>query len=663
MFRPSLTRIITLSLLSFGLALTSVDPASADHDKTYITFEGGGFGHGVGMSQFGALGRAEAGHSAEDILAFYFDGTTIENRGAELEDFLGQGIRVRLSPGYQSFDRPDGVTVTARDGALLTLRFNEENVHTANSIYVEQAGQVAGSSNSVTDADDEWYWIVKLDGSDEDVCVGCIASTATIERPEGAIIDIVDDVGPQGAHDAGDLTLVGRDTANGSTPDSVFVVLQLPLEEYLQGIDEVPPGWPDEALKAQAIAARSYAVAQAIARRNGRTLDDPAYDGWSFDVFDSVQDQVYDGYEDRYGNAIEYESRLAAASATAGQVVVYDDKIVRTFYSSSNGGHTAASEDPFANPEPFHIAKPDPFDAALDVDGNPQNPFPFRQFSYTREALSRWFARDNFSVGVVQSITFNDPVPSGRVNDITATIVGSDKPGGRIVSGSSIRWAIVNGCQEDDADPSIDFDCEDYPRSSHLRVAPPPIEPFEDVPLDHWAADGIYWSAIEGITADVGDNFFAPSRQMDRAEVATFIWGFSDAPQPSTPLEFRDVDPDADYADAVSWMANKKITLGVNETDFAPDRIVTRWEWAKFLWRLAGNPPAPIDDRFIDIQPWDANAIHWMLYHGITRGTTETTFSPDNPVTRAEAATFLFRLAGKPEAFATGIALPSTMRQ
>ena len=69
MFRPSLTRIITLSLLSFGLALTSVDPASADHDKTYITFEGGGFGHGVGMSQFGALGRAEAGHSAEDILA------------------------------------------------------------------------------------------------------------------------------------------------------------------------------------------------------------------------------------------------------------------------------------------------------------------------------------------------------------------------------------------------------------------------------------------------------------------------------------------------------------------------------------------------------------------------------------------------------------------
>ncbi|MGB1630610.1 MAG: hypothetical protein ACPHIC_06705, partial [Acidimicrobiales bacterium] len=155
-FRPSLPRIVALSLVAFGLVVTAAGPASADHDTTYITFEGGGFGHGVGMSQFGALGRAEAGYSAEDILAFYFDGTAVEDRGAELDEFLGEGIRVRLSPAYQSLDRPDGVTVTARDGALLTVRFDDENVHTANSIYLEQAGQIGGSSNGVTDGDDEW---------------------------------------------------------------------------------------------------------------------------------------------------------------------------------------------------------------------------------------------------------------------------------------------------------------------------------------------------------------------------------------------------------------------------------------------------------------------------------------------------------------------------
>lgn len=652
MFRPSLTRVIALSLFASGLALSAAAPVKADHDTTFITFEGGGFGHGVGMSQYGAFGRAEAGHAAEDILAFYYDGTTVEDRGEALDELLGDGIRVRLSPAYQSFNRPDGVTVTARDGALLTVRFNEDNVHTANSIYLEQAGQATGSNNSVTDDDDEWYWIVKLDGSSDDVCVGCIASSATIERPEGAIIDVVDDVGSQGAHDAGDLTLVGRDTANGATEDSVFVVLQLPLEDYLHGIDEVPASWPDEALQAQAIAARSYAAAQATWRRAA---------GWSFDVYDSVQDQVYDGYEDQYGNFIEHPSRLQAAADTAGEVVVYEDAIVRTFYSSSNGGYTAASEDSFVTAEPFHIAKPDPFDAAFDDDGDAQNPFPFRQFSYTREALSRWFARDNFDVGIVQSITFNDPVPSGRVNDITVTIVGSDRPEGRTVSGSSVRWAIVNGCQEDDADPNIDFDCEDYPRSSHLRLSQPL---FDDVPFDAYFYQPVLWMAAEDITQGIGDNLFAPDRKVSRAEVATFIWRFWDSPDPLEPSGFNDVDPGSYYADAVSWMKENEITTGVGGNFFAPDRIVSRGQIATFLWRLAGQPEAPVNEQFADVPAGEyfTEAVHWMLHWDITTGTSPTTFDPERELNRGEIATFLWRLAGKPGAFADGIELPSTMR-
>ena len=86
MFRPSLTRVIALSLIASGLALTSAAPVNADHDVTVITFEGGGFGHGVGMSQYGAFGRAEAGQTAEEILGFYYDGTTVENRGEALDE-------------------------------------------------------------------------------------------------------------------------------------------------------------------------------------------------------------------------------------------------------------------------------------------------------------------------------------------------------------------------------------------------------------------------------------------------------------------------------------------------------------------------------------------------------------------------------------------------
>ena len=443
---------------------------------------------------------------------------------------------------------------------------------------------------------------------------------------------------------------MGRDTSSGGAPDTVFVVLQLPLEDYLHGIDEVPASWPDEALQAQAIAARSYAAAQATVRRAV---------GWSFDVYDSVQDQVYDGYEDEFGNFIEHPARLAAAAATAGEVVVYEDEIVRTFYSSSNGGYTAASEDSFVTAEPFHIAKPDPFDAALDDDGDPQNPFPWRQFSYTREALSRWFARDNMDVGIVQSIEINEPVPSGRLNDVTVTIVGSDRT--RTVSGSSMRWAIVNGCVEDDGNPGLDFECEDYPRSSHLRIAQPV---FLDINFDDYFYLPVLWMAAEQITTGVGEDLFAPMREVSRAEVATFVWRFWDTPEPTEPSGFDDVDAEAFYADAVAWMKEAGITTGTTPTTFDPTDLVTRGQLATFLWRLAGKPEAPVSEQFEDVpdDKFYTAAVHWMLHHGITTGTSPTMFSPDDPLTRGQIATFLWRLAGKPEAFAAELELPSTMR-
>ena len=649
MFRQRITRFVVLSLAAASLAIAhQPTPAGADHDTTYITFEGGGFGHGVGMSQYGALGRAEAGHSADEILSFYYDGTTVEDRTADLESLLGDGIRVRLSPAYQSSNRPDGVTVTARDpDHQVSVTFGEQT-HTGNSIYLEQAGQVVGSSNGITDGDEEWLWIVKVDGG-EDVCVGCQASSATIVRPEGAIIDIVDDVGSQGAHDAGDVTLIGRDTASGDSPDTVFVVLQLPLEDYLHGIDEVPHTWPASALEAQAIAARSYATAQAISRRSS---------GWSFDVYDSVQDQVYDGYEDANGNFTEHPSRLDAVLATAGQVVVYDHEIVRTFYSSSNGGYTAASEDSFVTAEPFHIAKPDPFDAALDENGDPQNPFPSREFSNTREALSRWLTRDNMDVGIVQSNTIDDPVPSGRVNDVTATIVGSTQT--RTVSASALRWAIVNGCNEDDGDPEYDFECDDYPRSSHLRLK----KSFVDVTPGQFFYDGVSWMTTENITQGTSATEFSPWRIISRAETGTLIWRFMGEPSAAEPSVFDDVPTGAFYASAVDWMVEAGVTSGTTDTTFSPHQPVTRGQFATFLWRLVGKPIVESPNDFEDVAEgkFYTRAVTWMVFHEVTFGTTATTFSPYDPLTRGQIATFLYRLAAKPEAFAEGVELPDKMR-
>ena len=108
MFRKRLSRLLILSLLASG-AGSFVAPAHATEDdgEATILFEGGGWGHGVGMSQYGALGRAEAGIVAEDILEYYYDGTTVEDRTDTISEYVGDGIRVNLGQG-----RPSDIRVT-----------------------------------------------------------------------------------------------------------------------------------------------------------------------------------------------------------------------------------------------------------------------------------------------------------------------------------------------------------------------------------------------------------------------------------------------------------------------------------------------------------------------------------------------------------------------
>ena len=228
----------------------------------------------------------------------------------------------------------------------------------------------------------------------------------------------------------------------------------------------------------------------------------------------------------------------------------------------------------------------------------------------------------------------------------------------RTVSGSSMRWAIVNGCVEDDGNPGLDFECEDYPRSSHLRIAQPV---FLDINFDDYFYLPVLWMAAEQITTGVGEDLFAPMREVSRAEVATFVWRVWDTPEPTEPSGFDDVDAEAFYADAVAWMKEAGITTGTTPTTFDPTDLVTRGQLATFLWRLAGKPEAPVSEQFEDV-PDDKFYTAAVLHHGLTTGTSPTMFSPDDPLTRGQIATFLWRLAGKPEAFAAELELPSTMR-
>ena len=110
---------------------------------------------------------------------------------------------------------------------------------------------------------------------------------------------------------------------------------------------------------------------------------------------------------------------------------------------------------------------------------------------------------------------------------------------------------------------------------------------------------------------------------------------------------FRDVEA-VWQQDAVSWMAAERITTGTTPSTFSPDQVATRAQIAAFLFRLAGEPPSdslPFGDLTAD---WQRAPVAWMAATGITTGTSPSTFSPDDPVTRGQLATFLHRYKGRP---------------
>ena len=125
------------------------------------------------------------------------------------------------------------------------------------------------------------------------------------------------------------------------------------------------------------------------------------------------------------------------------------------------------------------------------------------------------------------------------------------------------------------------------------------------------------------------------------------------APAASDSSGFVDVSPNAYYAIAVEWAVVQGVTKGVSETNFAPADTCTRGQVVTFLWRAKDCPePATTQNPFTDVDPSSAfyKAILWAAENGITSGTSETTFSPGSPCTRAHVVTFLWRSQGKPAA-------------
>ena len=167
---------------------------------------------------------------------------------------------------------------------------------------------------------------------------------------------------------------------------------------------------------------------------------------------------------------------------------------------------------------------------------------------------------------------------------------------------------------------------------------------FADVSTDAYYYEAVKWAAKKGITGGTGDGTFNPNGSCTRAHIVTFLWRAAGSPEPKSTVSFADVPAGSYYAKAVAWAVENGITLGTGDGTFSPNATCTRAQSVTFLYRALGTAPTTVNG-FTDVtaDAFYADAVAWAVESGVTNGTTDSTFSPNNGCTRAQIVTFLYR--------------------
>ena len=169
---------------------------------------------------------------------------------------------------------------------------------------------------------------------------------------------------------------------------------------------------------------------------------------------------------------------------------------------------------------------------------------------------------------------------------------------------------------------------------------------FVDVATGSYYEDAVDWAVENGITKGTDDTHFSPDGICTRAQAVTFLWRAAGSPEPKTnTMPFTDVNAGSYYYDAVLWAVENGITKGTSDTTFSPNMTCIRAQIVAFLWRSEKSPAAGTANPFADVKStaYYADAVLWAVREDITKGTTNTTFSPDADCTRAQIVTFLWR--------------------
>lgn len=174
-----------------------------------------------------------------------------------------------------------------------------------------------------------------------------------------------------------------------------------------------------------------------------------------------------------------------------------------------------------------------------------------------------------------------------------------------------------------------------------------PTVSFDDVHPGEYFYEPVIWAVENKITDGVGNNKFLPNRPSTRGQVVTFLWRAAGCPTPNTTKNpFTDVSSERFYYEPILWAVENGITTGIIETQFKPESTCTRGQIVTFLWRFKNEPaPSDTDTSFVDVAPsrYYTEAVAWAAKNKIVDGIGGNRFAPSHVCTRGQIVTILFR--------------------
>ncbi|MEE2767724.1 MAG: S-layer homology domain-containing protein [Actinomycetota bacterium] len=581
-------RVVVVFLVASLLFL----PETAGGATPDISFSGSGWGHGVGLSQYGAKAMAADGATYEQIIYRYFTGVSVVPLSAASP---GTYISTNPSPVWVGLlqDQP-GVTFTVSEDSA-QLCFDDPNlcVRSVGPGETWRFGPDALGSCVFQQAR----------GDGRFVPFGVARSCSASVRPTSAATKVKV---PFKARSYRDGTLRFRPSALSGR---LHVVFETGLETYLRGVSEVPESWPRAAIEAQVVTTRS-ATAWHLLDRGAVEL---FTSGSNVDCFCNLRDGGSDPVFRGASGADSNSNWVAAVEATRSQVIRAGTGVALGMYSSSSGGITEDYADVFGDSTFTHLVSVADSAAFSDTAGNPHSQW---AAGYNQQTLA-----NAFGFTWVSNLRVSERNESGSARTVLIEGIIDGRPASELVTGVDIQTELAL-------------------RSTSFDVMVKPA--FDDVPPGHQFAGEVVGLADLGITAGCTPTLFCPENRVTRGEMAAFLVRALDLDGPTGPDSFEDDDSSLFETDIQKIYAHG-ITTGCAANRFCPDSPVSRGEMAAFLVRAfglvgdGGNTFTDDDGSFFesDIAALEASRV--------TSGCGPGLFCPTRSVSRQEMAAFLIR--------------------